>query len=322
MNNSDSNIQGDPTRVLAVVGPTAVGKTWVAEQCALRLRGEVISADSMQVYRGLDIGTDKSPLESRPVTYHLIDVVEPGEQFSAACYQSLARLAIAECAQRGALPIVCGGTGLYVRAALDDLAFPAGDQCENPVRQRWEAHFAGQGAEALHRELEARDPASAELIHPNNVRRVIRALELYEQGESYATRHEGLKVRRSVYDTRFVGLIMERERLYRRIDERVDRMIDRGLVGEVEALLERGFRTALTAAQAIGYKEMVEHLDGGCSLDEAIARIKQASRRYAKRQLTWFNADPRITWIDVTELSPADAVDAVVHAVESPRDDQ
>jgi tRNA dimethylallyltransferase len=304
------------TRVLAVVGPTAVGKTAVAEEIAVRLGGEIISADSMQVYRGMNVGTAKPFPEERRVHYHCIDLAEPGEPFSAALFQREARAAIDRVAHAGKQPVVAGGTGLYVRAALDDLEFPAGEQAGSPVRERWEQYAAEHGALALHAELVRLDPESAALIHPNNTRRVVRAFELLEEGTTYSQQHAGLHERRSVYDSRFVGLTMERAALYSRIDERVDKMIDRGLVEEVRCLLDCGLESALTARQAIGYKEIVPVLQGRASLSEAIDAIKQASRRYAKRQLTWFRADPRIVWVDVTELSTAAATDAALAALD------
>jgi tRNA dimethylallyltransferase len=304
------------TRVLAVVGPTAVGKTALAEELAVRLGGEIVSADAMQVYRGMDIGTAKPEESERRVEYHCLDLAEPGEQFSAALFQQAARDAIDGIAARGALPVVAGGTGLYVRAALDDWEFPAGEQIDNPLRLRYQAIAADEGAEALHALLAARDPEAAALIHPHNTRRTVRALEMIDQGISYATQHAGFSERISVYDTRFLGLTMDRERLYERIDARVDAMVATGLVDEVAGLLERGLRGAVTAAQAIGYKELVPVIEQGADLPEAVSAIKQASRRYAKRQLTWFRADPRVIWLDVTDLSPEHAADAALDALD------
>jgi tRNA dimethylallyltransferase len=280
------------------------------------LGGEIVSADSMQVYRGMDIGTAKQLAEARRVAYHCIDLVEPGEPFSAALYQHAARAAIAGCHSRGVLPVVCGGTGLYVRAALDAMEFPPGEQADNASRQGYEAFAAENGPEALLALLASHDPASAALLHPNNVRRVVRALEMHDEGVSYAEQVAGFSARRSVYDVRFVGLDMRRDALYRRIDARVDDMIAHGLLGEVEALLQAGLRHALTAAHAIGYKELVPVLDGDADLEDAVAAIKQASRRYAKRQLTWFRADPRVRWVDVTELSLDEAAEAALAALD------
>jgi tRNA dimethylallyltransferase len=304
------------TRVLAVVGPTAVGKTALAEELAVHLGGEVISADSMQVYRGMDIGTAKPAPDQRRVPYWCIDLVGPGEPFSAALFQRHARGAITDIAERGRLPVVVGGTGLYVRAALDDMEFPEGEQTDNPVRAHYEAYAAEHGAEALHALLAERDPESAAVLHARNVRRVVRALEMLDQGVSYARQRAGFSARKSVYDTRFLGMTMDRERLYERIDGRVDAMMAAGLLGEVEWLLQAGLREALTSSQAIGYKELVEVIVGNAELDAAVADIKQASRQYAKRQLTWFRGDPRVHWIDVTELTPLQQKEAALHALD------
>jgi tRNA dimethylallyltransferase len=304
-------------RVVAVVGPTAVGKTALAEELALRLGGEIVSADSMQVYRGMDVGTAKPPEAERRVPYRCLDLVDPGTPYSAALYQADARSAIGDVHAEGRVPVVCGGTGLYVRAALDDMRFPAGDTATS-ARARYDAIASAEGAEALHALLAERDSASAALLHPNNVRRVVRALEMLdEEGVSYAEQAAGFRQRESVYDAMFIGLEMERAELYARIDQRVDAMLAAGLLDEVRRLLEAGYREALTAAQAIGYKELVPVVDGETGLEEAAAAIQQATRRYAKRQLTWFRADPRIAWLDVTELSPAEAADEAERLVES-----
>ncbi len=312
----ESILPGNPLlRVAAIVGPTGVGKSAVAEDVALSLRGEIVSADSMQVYRGMDIGTAKVPISERRVPYHCIDLVAPGATYSAAVFQRDARRAIASCASRDVPPVVCGGTGLYVRAALDDLTFADGAQSDNTVRERYERIVSEQGPDALHTLLAERDPAAAAAIHPHNVRRVVRALEMHERGDPYGRRTAGLSRRQSIYDTVFVGLTMERARLYALIDERVDAMCDGGLIDEVRTLLAMGFRTALTSAQAIGYKELVPVVEGYADLDDAVDAIKRATRRYAKRQLTWFRADPRISWVDVTHLSHAERSEAVLAAL-------
>ncbi len=302
--------------VIAVVGPTAVGKSALAETLALDLGGEIVSADAMQVYRGMDIGTAKPSADERATPYHCIDLVDPGEPYSAARFQHDARAAITDIALRGHVPILCGGTGLYVRAALDDWSFPHGEAA-TAARERLEAHAAEIGPEELHALLATRDPESAARIHPNNVRRVVRALEMLESGTSYAEQAARFSKRESVYDSVMLGLTMDREQLSARIDERVDRMLATGLLEEVRALVSRGFREALTAAQAIGYKELVPVIERGADLGQAIASIKQATRRYAKRQMTWFRADPRIMWLDVTESSPEQARSAALRLVES-----
>lgn len=306
------------SRVIAIVGPTAVGKSAVAEELAVRAGGEIVSADSMQIYRGMDIGTAKTPLGARLVPYHCIDIAEPGTPYSAALFQRDARAAIEGTAERGNVPVLVGGTGLYVRAALDEMDFPSGDgSCA--VRNRIETQLAQLGPEGLHRLLSERDPESAALIHPNNTRRTVRALEMLEtEGVSYAQQAAGFSNRREHYPTVSIGLTMERQALYERIDSRVDSMMEFGLLDEVRGLLDAGYREAVTAAQAIGYKELVPVLENEADLTEAVADIKQASRRYAKRQLTWFRADPRVRWIDVTELSPREAVEQAAALLESP----
>jgi len=301
--------------VLAIVGPTGVGKTDLAEDVATHVGAEIISADAMQVYRGMDIGTAKPPLRARRVPYHCVDLVEPGDTYSAALFQRDARAAIGSCQERGSVPLLCGGTGLYVRAALDDFKFPEGEQSDDPVRLRYEQLADAEGGTALYELLMHRDPASAGLIHPHNTRRVVRALEMLDSGTSYATHSVGFARRESVYASRYLGLTMERAALYERIESRVDAMITSGLVDEVAGLLARGFRDALTASQAIGYKELVPVLEGESDLEDAIEAIKRATRRYAKRQLTWFRADPRVRWIDVTTASPSERLEKALEAL-------
>ena len=311
-----ASTRGDGAFVIAVLGPTACGKTALAESLASRLAGEIVSADSMQVYRGMDIGTAKPPASARAVPYHCLDLVEPGEAYSAARYQADARAAIDDILARGIVPVVAGGTGLYVRAALDDMEFPQG-QVDTETRLRYEALAEDLGPEGLHEVLEQRDPASAALIHPNNVRRTVRALEMAEEGVSYAEQASGFSARASAYPTLFIGLDVERERLYERIDARVDVMMDAGLLDEVAGLLERGYGDALTAVQAIGYKELVPVVETGADLSGAVESIKRSTRRYAKRQLTWFRADPRIVWLDVTGSSPERTLADTMALVES-----
>lgn len=304
------------TRVIAVVGPTAIGKTAVAETLALALGGEIVSADAMQVYRGMDIGTAKAPVTQRRVPYHCIDLVDPGTPYSAALFQYDARDAIEGLTSRGSIPVLCGGTGMYVRAALDDWEFPAGDS-ETPLRAQLEALATEIGPEVLHARLAELDADAAAAIHPNNVRRVIRALEMAEEGTSYADQARRFSTRCSIYDATLIGLTMERSQLYAAIDARVDAMLAAGLLHEVEALLAAGFGEALIATQAIGYKELVPVLLDRASLEEAVESIKQATRRYAKRQLTWFRGDPRVEWLDVTGMSPEDAAARSLDLVES-----
>jgi len=306
--------------VVAIVGPTAVGKSLVAEIVALALGGEIVSADSMQVYRGLDIGTAKTPPAERRVRYHCVDLVDPGQPYSAALFQKDARAAIDGILARGSTPVLVGGTGLYVRAALDAMEFPASGT-ESGLRARLEERARTEGGQAIYEELISLDPESAALIHPNNTRRVIRALEMLYDGRRYARQARGFSQRRSYYpSTRFFGLTLDRATLYERIDARVDDMLSRGLLDEIRSLVASGFEKALTSSQAIGYKELVPVVTSGADPVAAAARVKQATRRYAKRQLTWFRADPRIEWIGMDGITPRDAAGEILHLLESSRE--
>lgn len=287
-------------KVIVVQGPTASGKSSLAEALAQRLSGEIISADSMQVYRGMDIGTAKVPESERSVPYHCIDIRKPGEEYSAALFQQDARAAIEQIKARGNVAIICGGTGLYVQAAVDDMDFAAGE-LESPARKKYEEMLDGMGALRLHEHLASLDPESAALIHPNNSRRVVRALEMLEVGESYAQRKNAFSSVPPLLPSVRLALAVDRDILYERINARVDAMVEEGLIEEVRCLLERGFRDALTAAQAIGYKEIVSYLDGNCTLEEALEQVKQSSRRYAKRQMTWLRRDEANVWLDASD---------------------
>ncbi|MBN2840921.1 MAG: tRNA (adenosine(37)-N6)-dimethylallyltransferase MiaA [Coriobacteriia bacterium] len=303
--------------VLAIVGPTAVGKSGIADGVARTLGAEIVSADSMQVYRGMDVGTAKTPPAQRSVPYHCIDLLDPGTPYSAALFQADARTAIDALRVRGVPSVLVGGTGLYVRAALDTMEFPSGETTSS-IRFELERRATVEGPRALHDELTRLDPASAALVHPNNTRRVIRSLEMLAAGTSYAKQASGFSRRTFHYaETTLIGLTLERGELYHRIDERVDTMVDTGLLDEVQRLLERGFADALTSTQAIGYKELVPVLRGQADPSAAIDEIKRSTRRYAKRQLAWFRADPRVSWLDVTGLSTPEAIDSVLDLLES-----
>lgn len=288
--------------VVCVVGPTASGKTALAQALAFELNGEVISADSMQVYRGMDIGTGKLPVQDRIVAHHGFDLVDPGEPYSAALFQAYARDCFLDVDARGRRSVLCGGTGFYVRAAIDDYDFPKGEQVGNPVRDRCNRLAREQGPEALWKLLADRDKESAGLIPPADVKRVARAFELLEDGTTYAKQRARLAQLPQYIPAVFVGLAVDPDVLRARIDARVDQMIEDGLVDEVKRLLQKGFRNGITAPQAIGYKEIVAALDGETTMEEAILGIKTATHRYAKRQRTWFRKDARIRWIDANTL--------------------
>ncbi len=290
------------TKVLAIVGPTASGKSAVALELAKRLTGEIISCDSMQVYRRMDIGTAKPTREEQAaVRHHLIDAVEPHESFSAADYVELAAEAVRACDSRGALPVICGGTGLYL-----DTLLRGGDLAPNTVDLQIRAELAEyaekNGAEALWSMLADIDRESAEATHPNNIKRVARAIEIYRV--SGITKSELDRLSRESgqrYDSCVIGLrYTDRERLYDRIDRRVDMMLSGGLADETRRLMDEGvFEKNATAAQAIGYKEIIPYCMGRATLEEAAEELKRATRRYAKRQLTWFSAKPYVKWIDI-----------------------
>lgn len=291
---------------IIICGPTATGKSDLAQDLAESIGGEVLSADSMQVYRGMDIGTAKIPPGERRVPHHGLDLTEPDQPYSAALYQRYARDVISRLEGRETPVVMAGGTGLYLQAVVDDLRFPEGEQVDNPVRAQYEQLAEEQGAQAVWEALQTLDAKSAAKIHPNNLKRTIRALEMHAQGERYADRAHGLREVAHVIPSIQIGLTLERSRLYERIDERVDKMREAGLVEEVEALASAGFAESLTARQAIGYKEVLEALTGRIALDEAFDQIKRASRRYAKRQMTWFRRDERIHWLDIEGMEADD----------------
>jgi tRNA dimethylallyltransferase len=291
------------------VGPTAVGKTAVAIELAGMVSGEIVSADSMAVYRGMDIGTATPTVaEMSRARFHLLDVVDPTDGFSAGQFQKLAHQVIDDLLCNGTVAIVVGGSGLYVRAAVDgiDTSLPADDQT---LRKELTQNAETYGRDFVHKLLRHADPVSAERIHPANLKRVIRALEIYRStGIPASSILQADKARRCRYsEAMFFGLSMSRELLIKRIDLRVDEMVRTGLVQEVSELLELGVSRKSLAMQALGYKEIVAFFAGETSLDEAVALIKINTRRFAKRQLTWFRADKRIRWIDATEISPLDA---------------
>lgn len=284
-------------QVLAIVGPTAVGKTALSLQLAHRLQGEIINGDSMQVYKGLDIGTAKiQQHEMEGIPHHLFDLKEPTESFSVAEYQQAVRTKIEEVLKRGKLPIIVGGTGLYIQSVLYDFRFT--EQAANEeIRQRLEEELVKLGAEALYARLTELDPESAEKIHPNNHRRLIRALEIVEVTGKTKDEHENNKGTIPLYNHLIIGLDANRDWLYARINERVDLMVEQGLIEEARALWNKGIRN-VQAVSAIGYKELYAYFDGQMSLDAALEWMKKNTRNYAKRQLTYFRNKLLIQWFD------------------------
>lgn len=299
-------------RVVAVVGATATGKSGLAVEIAQALGGEVVNADASQLYAGMDVGTAKLPgAERRGVRHHLLDVLDVREPASVAAYQRHARAAFADITARGAVPVLVGGSGLYVRAALDQLDFPPTDA---GVRAALEAELDDAGAPALHARLAAEDPEAAGSILASNTRRVVRALEvltLTGRPFSASMPERG----RYAVDAVQVGLRLERERLVERIEERVAAMRRSGLTAEVAALAEAGLRDGTTARRALGYAQVLDHLDGSITEDEAYAETAAATRRYAKRQVQWFRPDHRITWFDAGAPDRRGRLDEVLMAL-------
>ena len=303
-----------------VAGPTASGKTAVAVELALRAGGEVVSADSMQVYSGMDILTAMPTREEmRGVAHHMLGVFSPREKCSAAAYRALALSCIEDIRARGRLPIVCGGTGLYINALTRPLGFAT--QGDEAVRAELTAIAeAPEGKARLHAMLEAVDPASAARLHPNDIRRVVRALEIYRLTGRTQTQQAALDAQRGdgPFDARIYALEWPRDALYARIDRRVDAMLEAGLVDEVRRLMadEAEFSTA---AQAIGYKEIAAALRGECALAEAVETLKQATRNYAKRQLTWFRRDARVRWVAAQGRTAAEIAAEIYDDIEVQR---
>ena len=294
--------------VVAVVGATATGKSGLALDLAERLGGEVVNADSMQLYRGMDIGTAKLPEEERRgIPHHLLDVLEVTDESTLAAYQEMSRAAIAGIRERGGVPVLAGGSGLYVRAALDELDIPPADRA---VRARLEARSAAGEDDALREELRRLDPAAAQAIQSNNIRRIIRALEVIEiTGRPFsATAPTKTYVRPSVV----VGLRDDWDALTERIERRVEQMWADGLLDEVRRLEPAGLRDGRTASRAIGYAQALAELDGQTSRDEAIASTQAATRRYARRQESWLRPDPRVRWLDAAAPDLVDQAVAVV----------
>ncbi|PRT33945.1 tRNA (adenosine(37)-N6)-dimethylallyltransferase MiaA [Bacillus wiedmannii] len=286
-------------KVAIIIGPTAVGKTKLSIDLAKALNGEIISGDSMQIYRTMDIGTAKVTKEEMDgIPHYMVDIKNPEDSFSVAEFQERVRKHIREITERGKLPIIVGGTGLYIQSVLFDYQF-TDDAGDNIYREQMEKLALERGVEYVHKKLQEVDPESAERIHANNVRRVIRALEIFHTtGEKMSDQLEKQE-NELLYDVFLIGLTMDREVLYDRINLRVDIMMDQGLLEEVEGLYNRGIRDC-QSIQAIGYKEIYDYFEDRVSLEEAVSQLKTNSRRYAKRQLTWFRNKMDVTWFDVT----------------------
>lgn len=299
-------MQEKQQRIVAIVGPTAVGKTDLSIALAKRFNGEIISGDSMQVYRGMDIGTAKiTPAEMQDVPHHLLDIIDPGESYNVVRFQAMAKTAIEEITARQRLPFLVGGTGLYVNSLLYDYHFSG--KTDRSYRDSLEA----LPAEALYAKLMAIRPDLQGTIKKNDRFRIIRALEIIKTtGEEFVHDFDMPNNYESPYKLCLIGLNMDRQRLYDRINHRVDRMLDTGLLAELEILLRKGYNEKIQALQAIGYKELIAYLHGFCSMEEAVDLLKKNTRHFAKRQITWFKRDPNIRWFNVDTMSPEELFEA------------
>lgn len=302
-------------KLVVIVGPTAVGKTKLGVELAKHLNGEVISGDSMQVYKGMDIGTAKvTQNEMEGIVHHLIDIKDPVESFSVAEFQSLAKPLISKLNKNGKLPLIVGGTGLYISSVIYDYNFPDVPS-DIQFREEMEDFVAKYGPVMLHEKLKTVDPISYETIHPNNYRRVIRALEVFHVTKKTLHQFQSEQSKICQYDLVLIGLTMERNLLYDRINARVDVMVETGLIEEVRQLYERGVRNC-QSVQAIGYKEIYDYIEGRTTIEEAINHLKQNSRRYAKRQLTWFRNKLDIDWFTITETNFSEKQKEILNLIE------
>ena len=297
----------DKQKLVVITGPTAVGKTKLSIELAKQIGGEIISADSMQVYKYMNIGTDKiSPDKMGGVPHHLIDFLDPHDDFNVFIFQKLVKEAIADIAKRGKVPIIVGGTGFYIQAVLYDIDFTETDEDES-YRHELEERARTEGVHVLHEELKAVDPESAEAIHENNSKRVIRALEYYKKtGKKISQHNTEQHGRTSPYDFKYFVLTDDRSVLYSRIEKRVDQMIEEGLEQEVKELLSMDIPRDATSMQGLGYREMIGYLEGEYDLERAVYLIKRNTRHFAKRQLTWFKRERDVIWVDKQEFDRDD----------------
>ena len=285
--------------LVVTAGPTASGKTRLAIELAKLLNGEIVSADSMQIYKYMNIGSAKPTAEEqKEVKHHLIDFLEPDAVFSVADYTEMAHDVIGKLISEGKMPVMCGGTGLYINSVVNDITFGETDTNDD-IRAELAKTAREKGNDALIKMLAEFDPVSAARLHPNNVRRVIRAIEFYKvTGQTISSHQEMTKQTEGRYNPIMFCIAWDRQKLYERINKRVDKMLEDGLLEEVKRLMEAGYTKALNSMKAIGYKELIDYYNGETTLEEAVELIKQSSRRYAKRQLTWFRRDKRIHWLN------------------------
>lgn len=290
-------------KLIILTGPTAVGKSELSIKLAKAINGEIISADSIQVYKELNIGSAKiMPGEMQGIKHYLIDVLDPKEDFNVFIFKKMAKVAINDIISQGKIPIIVGGTGFYIQSIIYDIDFDEEDNSK--IRLELEELAREKGNDYIHGELAKVDKASAMKIHPNNTKRVIRALEYYRLNNKPISLHnETERAKEAVFDAKYFVLNDKRELLYERINKRVDKMIELGLVYEVRGLLDKGLDSSYNSMQGIGYKEIVEYLEGKCSLDDAVFNIKKNTRHFAKRQLTWFRREENVNWLEKYEYN-------------------
>ncbi len=294
--------------LIIIAGPTAVGKTDSSIRLAKAVNGEIISADSMQVYKRMDIGSAKiMPEEMEGVTHHLIDVLEPTEEFNIVRFQTMAKEAMEEIYAKGKIPILVGGTGFYIQSLLYDIEFKEEEEVNTSLRESFQQYVEEFGKEALHERLKAVDPESAEAIPAGNVKRVIRALEFYETHHEKISSHNAAQAQKeSPYNYAFFVLTDDRKILYERIEKRIDIMLEKGLIDEVKSLRAEGLNRSFISMQGLGYKEILAYLEGEITLDEAVYILKRDTRHFAKRQITWFKREKDVKWLDKSEFKHDD----------------
>lgn len=296
-------------KIIVLVGPTAVGKTYISVELAKKFNTEILSADSMQIYKEMDIGTAKvTEDEKKNVMHHMIDIINPDETFSVSDFKSTAENIIDNILDKNKIPIIVGGSGLYVNSLIYDLDFGKA-KSDNKIREYYTSLYNKNGEDFLYEMLKKIDPESSEKIHKNNVKRVIRALEVHEiTGKKFSELNTDIRKYSEKYDCILIGLNMDRKILYDRINIRVDKMILEGLIEEVNTLINKGYDKNLVSMQGIGYKEIIDYIEGKTNLDEAVNILKRNTRRFAKRQFTWFLRDSNVKWFDISTPNEIDLV--------------
>lgn len=294
-------------KIIVLVGPTAVGKTYASIELAKRFKTEIISADSMQIYKGMDVGTAKiTEDEKQGITHHMIDIIYPDDSYSVSDFKTESEKIIDKILMENKIPIIVGGSGLYVNSLIYDLDFGKA-KSDNKIRDYYTTLYNEHGEDYLYEILKKIDPEAAEKIHKNNIKRVIRALEVHDiTGIKFSETNTDIRKQSNKYECILIGLSMDRKVLYDRINERVDKMLSEGLVEEVKALIDKGYNKNLVSMQAIGYKEIIDYLAGNMSLEESLNILKRNTRRFAKRQFTWFLRDENVKWFNISSVKEID----------------